>query len=47
MEVDNVVGIGSLNTDGEGVTWVEGEGHEAASRGWGVLTLEARVNLEL
>lgn len=35
MEVDDVLGIGALDADGERVGRVEGEGDEAARRGRG------------
>lgn len=47
VKVDNIFGIGALDTDGEGVVGVEGEGHQTPRR-WGRVTaLHSCVDLEL
>lgn len=33
VEIDNIFRIGSLNTDGEWIGWVEGKSYQASCRG--------------
>lgn len=47
MKVDDVLRVGPLHADGEGVRGVEGERHEAARARWRGLPEEARVDTEL
>ena len=47
VEVDDVLGVGSLHADGEWLEGVEGEGHESARGRGRVPTHHTRVDLEL